>query len=154
MQDTSVIQTKEDIVTLMTTLNDLPRSGRNQERARLFHKLVAQIRGMKNETLSLALEEMTGISKWLTWQTLLQCGTSECTSAILQILRGSNEPAWEVDSITYALSLFSQASPQRLRDMLSMAQHQQSKPIMYALANTVKKYVIFINLPLSSCISI
>lgn len=123
----------------MKTLNDLPRSGKNRERARLFHKLVSQIRGMKNKTLSLAVEEMTGISKWLTWQTLLQCGTSECTSAILQVLRGTDEPAWEVDAITYALSLLPQESPQHLKDMLSMAQYRQSKPIMYALANTVKE---------------
>ncbi|KAK3537618.1 hypothetical protein QTP70_017011 [Hemibagrus guttatus] len=140
VEDTSFIQTKEDIVSLMKTLNDLPRSERNQERARLFHKLVSQIRGMKNETLSLAVEEMVKISKWLTWQALLQCGTSECTSAILQILRHINEPAWEVDAIMYTLSLLPQASPQHLRDMLSMAQHHQSKPIMYALANTVKKF--------------
>lgn len=123
----------------MKNLTDLPHSGRNQERARLFHKLISQIRGMKNETLSLAVEEMIKISRWLTWQTLLQCGTNECTSAILQVLRGIDEPAWEVDAVTYALSLLPQASPQRLREMLSMAQHRQSKPIMYALANTVKK---------------
>ncbi|KAI5616809.1 apolipoprotein B-100, partial [Silurus asotus] len=140
MEDTSFIQNKEDIVTLMKTLNDLPRSGKNQERARLFHKLVSQIRGIKNETLSSAVKEMLEISKWLTWQTLLQCGTNECTSAILQILRGFSEPAWEVDAIMYAMSLLPQASPQRLRDMLSTAQHRQSKPIMYALANTVKKF--------------
>lgn len=139
VENTSFIQTKEDLVTLMKSLNDLPRSERKQERARLFHKLVSQIRGMKNETLFLALEEMVEISKWLTWQTLLQCGTNECTSAILQVLRRNNEPAWEVDAIMYALSLLPQASPQHLRDMLSMAQYHQSKPIMYALANTVKK---------------
>lgn len=123
----------------METLNNLPRSGRNQERARLFYKLVSQIRGMKNETLSLAIKEMVKNSKWLTWQVLLQCGTSECTSALLQILRGIDELAWETDAIMYALSLLPQASPQHLKDMLSMAQHHQSKPIMYALANTVKK---------------
>ncbi|KAK2843259.1 hypothetical protein Q7C36_011474 [Tachysurus vachellii] len=140
VENTSFIQTKEDLVTLMKSLNDLPRSERKQERARLFHKLVSQIRGMKNETLSLALEEMVDISKWLTWQALLQCGTNECTSAILQVLRRNKEPAWEVDAIMYVLSLLPQASPQHLRDMLSMAQHHQSKPIMYALANTVKKF--------------
>ncbi|KAM9466083.1 apolipoprotein B-100 [Clarias gariepinus] len=147
LEDTSFIQNKEDIVTLMKTLNDLPRSGKNRERARLFHKLVSQIRGMKNKTLSLAVEEMTGISKWLTWQTLLQCGTSECTSAILQVLRGTDEPAWEVDAITYALSLLPQESPQHLKDMLSMAQYRQSKPIMYALANTVKEISQTVNAP-------
>lgn len=139
VEDKSFTQSKDDILTTMRTLNDLTRLGRNQERARLFQKLVSQIRGMKNETLSLAVEEMMEISNWLTWQALFQCGTSECTSAVMQVLRGFNEPAKEVDAIVYALGLLPQASPQRLRDMLSMAQHKPSKAIMYALANTVKK---------------
>uniref|UniRef100_A0A4W4GAX0 Vitellogenin domain-containing protein n=1 Tax=Electrophorus electricus TaxID=8005 RepID=A0A4W4GAX0_ELEEL len=139
VEDKSFMQSKEDILTSMKTLNDLTKLGRNQERGRLFQNLVSQIRGLKNESLSLAVEEMMGISKWLTWQVLFQCGTSECTSAILQILRGISEPAREVDAIVYALGLLPRANPQRLRDMLSMAQHKPSKAIMYALANTVKK---------------
>ncbi|XP_076833977.1 apolipoprotein B-100 [Brachyhypopomus gauderio] len=139
VEDKSFVQNKEDIISSMKTLNDLTNLGRNQERARLFQNLVSQIRGLKNESLSLAVEEMVGISKWLTWQVLFQCGTSECTSAILQILRGVNGPAREVDAVVYALGLLPQANPQRLRDMLSMAQHNPSKAIMYALANTVKK---------------
>ncbi|XP_072545771.1 apolipoprotein B-100 [Salminus brasiliensis] len=139
VEDKLFTQTKGDVITSMKTLNDLTRLGRNQERARLFQKLVSQIRGMKNETLSIAVEEMTEISSWLTWQALFQCGTNECTSAALQILRGFKEPAREVDAIVYALGLLPQASPQRLRDMLSMAQNRPTKATMYALANTVKK---------------
>lgn len=123
----------------MKTLNDLTRLGRNQDRARLFHKLVFLIRAMKNETLSSAVEEMMQISKGLTWQALLQCGTSECTSAVLQVIKDLKEPGWEVDAIVYTVSLVPQPTSQQLKDMLSMAQHRPSKPIMYALANTVKK---------------
>ncbi|XP_036449677.1 apolipoprotein B-100 [Colossoma macropomum] len=140
VEDKFFTQDKEDVLTTMKTLNDLTLSGRNQERARLFQKLVSQIRGMKNETLSAAVEKMMEVSNWLTWQALFQCGTRECTSAILQILRGFEGPAREVDAIVYALGLLPQASPERLRDMLSMAQHKPSKAIMYALANTVKKF--------------
>ncbi|KAL6477969.1 hypothetical protein MHYP_G00138040 [Metynnis hypsauchen] len=140
VEDKSFTQDKEDVLTTMKTLNDLTLSGRNQERARLFQKLVSQIRGMKNETLSMAAENMMEVSNWLTWQALFQCGTSECTSAILQILRGFNKLDKEVDAIVYALGLLPQASPEHLRDMLSMAQHKPSKAIMYALANTVKKF--------------
>lgn len=57
----------------------------------------------------------------------------------MQILRTSDESVREVDAVVYALSLLPQASPQRVRDMLSMAQNKQSKAIMYALANTVKQ---------------
>ncbi|XP_066530178.1 apolipoprotein B-100 [Hoplias malabaricus] len=140
VEDKSFTQTYQDVLTSMKNLNDLTRLGRNQERARLFQKLVSQIRGMRNKTLSSAVEEMMEVSTWLTWQALFQCGTSECTSAILQVLRGFEGPAKEVDVVVYALGLMPQASPQRLRDMLSMAQHNPSKAIMYALANTVKKF--------------
>ncbi|XP_062864093.1 apolipoprotein B-100 [Trichomycterus rosablanca] len=140
VEDKSFSQTKEDVITTMKTLNDLTRLGRNEERARLFHKLVFQIRAMKNETLYLAVKEMMQISKGLTWQALLQCGTSECTSAVLQVIRDLDEPAWEVDAIVYTVGLMPQPTPQQLRDMLSMAQHRPSKPIMYALANIVKKF--------------
>ncbi|KAI4872235.1 hypothetical protein NFI96_010377 [Prochilodus magdalenae] len=140
VEDKLITQNKEDVLTTMKTLNSLTLSGNNQERPSLFQKLISQIRGMKNETLSTAIEEMMEVSKWMTWQSLFQCGTSECTSAILQILRGYEGPAKEVDAIVYALGLLPQASPERLRDMLSMAQHNPSKAIMYALANTVKKF--------------
>lgn len=139
VEDKLPIQSKDDVLATMRELNMLSSSGKSQQRASLFHKLVSEIRGLKNETLSGAADEMMKISEWLTWQTLFQCGTDECTSAIMQILRTFDESAREVDAIVYALSLLPQASPQKVRDMLSMAQNKPSKAIMYALANTVKQ---------------
>ncbi|XP_056122383.1 apolipoprotein B-100 [Rhinichthys klamathensis goyatoka] len=139
VEDKLPVQSKDDVLATVRELNTLSSSGKSQQRASLFHKLVSEVRGLKNETLSGAADEMMKISEWLTWQTLFQCGTNECTSAIMQILRTSDESAREVDAIVYALSLLPQASPQRVRDMLSMAQNKPSKAIMYALANTVKQ---------------
>ncbi|KAL0170213.1 hypothetical protein M9458_034809, partial [Cirrhinus mrigala] len=131
VEDKLPVQSKDDVLATMRELNMLSSSGKSQQRASLFHKLVS-------ETLSGAADEMMKISEWLTWQTLFQCGTDECTSAIMQILRTFDESAREADAIVYALSLLPHASPQKVRDMLSMAQNKQSKSIMYALANTVK----------------
>uniref|UniRef100_A0A3B1IGJ9 Apolipoprotein B n=1 Tax=Astyanax mexicanus TaxID=7994 RepID=A0A3B1IGJ9_ASTMX len=133
-------QNKEDVLSSMQTLSDLSRLGRNQERARLFQKLVSQVRGMKNETLSSAVEEMARISGWLSWQVLLQCGSSECSSAALQILRGLEGSGGEVDAVVYTLALLSRPDPQRLRDILTTAQTRPTKTVLYALANTVKKF--------------
>ncbi|TRY59658.1 hypothetical protein DNTS_027400 [Danionella cerebrum] len=139
VEDKLPVQSKDDVIATMKELTTLSKSGKSQQRASLFHKLVSEVRGLKNETLSGAAEEMMKISKWLTWQTLFQCGTGECTSAIMQILRTFDESDKEVDAIIYALSLLPQGSPQRLRDMLSMAQNKPSKAVMYALANTMKQ---------------
>nr|XP_694827.7 apolipoprotein B-100 [Danio rerio] len=139
VEDKHPVQSKDDVLATMKELITLSSSGKSQQRASLFHKLVSEVRGLKNETLSGAADEMMKFSEWLTWQTLFQCGTDECTSAIMQILRTFDEADREVDAIVYALSLLPQSSPQRLRDMLSMAQSKPSKPIMYALANTVKQ---------------
>lgn len=139
VEDKLPIQSKDDVLATMNELNTLTSSGKSQQRASLFHKLVSEVRGFKNETLSGAADEMIKVSEWLTWQALFQCGTDECTSAILQILRTFDETAIEVDAMVYALGLLPQASPQRVRDMLSMAQNKPSKAIMYALANTVKR---------------
>ncbi|XP_065144413.2 apolipoprotein B-100 [Paramisgurnus dabryanus] len=139
VEDKLPIQSKDDMLATMNELNALSSSGKSQQRASLFHKLVSEVRGLKNETLSGAADEMMKVSQWLTWQMLFQCGTDECTSAILQILRTFDETALEVDAMVYALGLLPQASPQRVRDMLSMAQNKPSKVIMYALANKVKQ---------------
>ncbi|XP_057200382.1 apolipoprotein B-100 [Triplophysa rosa] len=139
VEDKLPIQSKDDALATLNELNALTSSGKSQQRASLFHKLVSEVRGLKNETLSGAVDEMMKVSQWLTWQALFQCGTDECTSAILQILRTFDEAAKEVDAMVYALGLLPKASPQRVRDVLSMAQNKPSKAIMYALANTVKR---------------
>ncbi|CAN9502027.1 unnamed protein product [Ophioblennius macclurei] len=133
-------QTKDAVLAVFRELVDLASADQGQRRTGLFHKLVSGMRVLKNETLSQAVAEMSDVSGWLTWQALFQCGTPECTSAILQVIRTIDGVSLEVDALVYGLALQNDPDEARVRDMLSMAQYKQSKAIMYALANTVEKF--------------
>lgn len=58
---------------------------------------------------------------------------------MLQMIKTLDGVSLEVDALVYGLSLQAKPDAARVQDMLSMAQYKQSKAIMYALANTVKK---------------
>lgn len=137
--DKAPVQTKDAALSTLQDLMALAGTDQGQKRTNLFHKLVSSLRTLRNETLSQTVTEMLDRSVWLTWQALLQCGTPECTSAILQSIRTIDGVSLEVDALVYGLSLQANPDAARVRDMLSMAQYKQSKAIMYALANTVKK---------------
>uniref|UniRef100_A0A3Q1CD90 Vitellogenin domain-containing protein n=1 Tax=Amphiprion ocellaris TaxID=80972 RepID=A0A3Q1CD90_AMPOC len=139
-EDKAPVQTKDAVLSTFRDLAALPGTDQGQKRTSLFHKLVSGLRVLRNETLSQTVPEMREISGWLTWQALIQCGTPECTSAILQVIRTIDGVSLEVDALVYGLSLQANPDAARVRDMLSMAQYKQSKAIMYALANTVKKF--------------
>lgn len=139
LQHKSPVQTTDAVLSTMRELVALAGTENGQKRAGLFQKLVSSMRVLRNETLSQAASDMVKISTWLTLQALFQCGTSECTSAIMQIIWTIDGVSLEVDALVYGLSLQPNPDGARVRDMLSMAQYKQSKAIMYALANTVKK---------------
>ncbi|XP_041668257.1 apolipoprotein B-100 [Cheilinus undulatus] len=134
------VQTKYAVLSTLQDLVDLTGTDQGETRASLFHKLVSGLRGLKNDTLSPTVIEMMGVSRLLTWQALVQCGTSECTSAIMQSIWALDGVSLEVDALVYGLSLQGDPDAARVRDMLSMAQYRQSRAILYALANTVKKF--------------
>uniref|UniRef100_A0A3B5BD93 Apolipoprotein B-100-like n=1 Tax=Stegastes partitus TaxID=144197 RepID=A0A3B5BD93_9TELE len=138
--DKAPVQTKDAVLSTFRDLAALAGTDQGQKRTSLFHKLVSSLRVLRNETLTQTVPEMRQTSAWLTWQALIQCGTPECTSAILQIIRTIDGVSLEVDALVYGLSLQANPDAPRVRDMLSMAQYKQSKAIMYALANTVKKF--------------
>ncbi|XP_047467540.1 apolipoprotein B-100 [Mugil cephalus] len=138
--DKAPVQTKDAVLSTLRDLAALATTDQGHKRTSLFHKLVSSMRVLRNETLSQTVTEMLEVSGLLTWQALFQCGTPECTSAILQIIRTIDGVSLEVDALVYGLSLQSNPDAARVRDMLSMAQYKQSKAIMYALANTVKKF--------------
>ncbi|XP_026174369.1 apolipoprotein B-100-like [Mastacembelus armatus] len=137
--DKSPVQTKDAAIATMQQLNKLAQAAQGEERASLFHKLVSELRGLKADVLGPATSEMMVLSSSLAWQALVQCGTPECTSAILQVLRTFDEGALEVDAVVYALGLLPDPSRLMVKDLLEMAQYKQSKPIMYALSNAVRK---------------
>lgn len=135
----SPVQTKDAAIATMQQLNTLSQTTEGEDRASLFHTLVSELRGLKVDVLGSATEEMMDMSQFLTWQALTQCGTPECTSAMLKILRTFNNDSLEVDATVYALGMLSNPSRLMVKDMLAMAQYKQSKPIMYALSNAVRK---------------
>lgn len=138
-EDKSPVQTMEAVVATMQELHSLSETTEGEKRAGLFRQLVSEFRDLKGDILNSAIVEMTDISSSLTWQALAQCGTPECTSAMLKLLRTFDEDALEVDAVVYALGLLPNPSRHMVKDMLAMAQYKQSKPIMYALSNVVRK---------------
>lgn len=135
----SPVQSKVAAIATTQLLSDLSQSNQGEKRAAFFHTLVSELRGLNLEVLGSAAVEMMDISQPLTWQALAQCGTPECTSAMLKVLRTFDEGALEVDAVVYALGLLPNPSRLMVEDMLAMAQYKQSKPIMYALSNAVMK---------------
>ena len=138
-EDRSAVQDKDAGLAVLRELATLSQSNNGENRAHLFQKLVSMVRGMKQETLSPAVPEAFEISGPLTYQVLAQCGTPECSSALMQILRTFDTSAVEVDAAVFTMGLLPNPSALLVNDMLAMAQYKQSKPIMYALSNTVKR---------------
>ncbi|XP_054910184.1 apolipoprotein Bb, tandem duplicate 1 [Poeciliopsis prolifica] len=139
VEDKSNIQDKDAAVNLMRQLVNLPET-EGERRAHLFHALISTVRGMKIETLKAALPEVVAFSRFLTYQVLAQCGTPECSSAIMHILRTFDTADIEVDAAVFALGLISNPSALLINDLLEMAKYKPSKPIMYALSNVVKRF--------------
>ncbi|XP_031178438.1 apolipoprotein B-100-like [Sander lucioperca] len=139
VEDKSAVQDKDAGLNLLRELATLPET-EGERRAHLFHKLVIMVRGMKTDTLSPAIPEALAVSPVLTYQVLAQCGTPECNSAIMQILRTFDTSSVEVDAGVFAMGLVSNPSALLINDMLKMAKYKPSKPIMYALSNVVKRF--------------
>lgn len=133
------LQRKDRVLGRLQELVAVAGTDQGHKRSGLFHELVSSLRVLKNSTLILTLADMMNTSSWLTWQALLQCGTPECTSAMLHTSQALDGPSLETDVLVYGLSLQANPDATRVRDMLSLAQYRQSKTIMYALANTVNK---------------
>lgn len=138
VDDKSVIQDKDAALALLRELASLP-DNEGERRPHIFYKLVQMLRGMKTETLRSGISEALEVSVPLTYQVLAQCGTPECSSAIMQIFRTYDSSAVQVDAAVFALGLVSNPSPLLINDMLEMAKYKPSKPIMYGLSNIVKR---------------
>ncbi|XP_031178307.1 apolipoprotein Bb, tandem duplicate 1 [Sander lucioperca] len=139
VEDKSAVQDKDAGLNLLRELATLPET-EGERRAHLFHNIVTMVRGMKTDTLSPAIPEALAVSPVLTYQVLAQCGTPECSSAIMQILRTFDTSSVEVDAGVFAMGLVSNPSALLINDMLEMAKYKPSKPIMYALSNVVKRF--------------
>lgn len=134
----STVQNKDAALSLLRELAELDQTN-GEKRAHLFHRLITVVRGLRAETLRSAIPEAIAVSRVLTYQVLAQCGTPECSSAIMQILRTFDGSSLEVDAGIFAMGFMSNPSALLISDMLEMAKYKRSKPIMYALSNVVKR---------------
>lgn len=143
VEDKVSMQTKDAAMTTFRQLMALSPppllTQDREERPMLFYKLVSELRGLKTTVLQATVDEMMESSEPLAWQSLVQCGTPECTSTMLAELRKFDKAALEVDAAVYALGLLPNPSRVMVKDMLAMAQYKQSNPIMYALSNVVRR---------------
>lgn len=133
------IQDKDAILSILRELNGLSETKNGENRAHLAHKLISTIRKMSAESLSAALPEALEISRPLVYQALFQCGTPECTSAILRVLRTFDRSSVEIDAAVYAMGMVPNPSRDLVEEMLEMAKFKSSKPIYYALSNAVRR---------------
>ncbi|XP_026146609.1 LOW QUALITY PROTEIN: apolipoprotein Bb, tandem duplicate 1 [Carassius auratus] len=133
------IKDKEVMLSVLRELAGLSETNNGHNRAHLAHKLIATIRKMNSESLSAALPEALEISRSLVYQALFQCGTPECTSSILQVLRTFDRSSLEIDAAVYAMGMVPNPSRDLVEEMLKMAKYKNSKPIYYALSNAVRR---------------
>ncbi|XP_027497010.1 apolipoprotein B-100 [Corapipo altera] len=128
------------VLKTLQELQKLTASQQNQQRARLFYKFVSGLRNLNNSTLGSIVPKMMETSSSITVQALTQCGTPECYSAVLQILRTGNVNPLVADLVTYTLGLLPSPTPQRIREILNMAQYQPSRASFYGLSHSVTKF--------------
>ncbi|XP_048062837.1 apolipoprotein B-100-like [Megalobrama amblycephala] len=133
------IQDKDAMLSVLRELAGLSETNNGHNRAHLAHKLIATIRKMNAESLSAGLPEALEISRPLVYQALFQCGTPECTSAILRVLRTFDRSSVEIDAAVYAMGMVPNPSGDLVKEMLEMAKFKASKPIYYALSNAVRR---------------
>lgn len=135
----SPVQNKNAAIETLMQLSALPQTTKGEERASLFHRLVSEMRALKLDALEAAVAEMMDLSQPLSWQALVQCGTMECMSTLLKELRRLPSSSLDLDAAVYALGLLPNPSPMMVKDLLLVAKSKQSKPIMFALGNVVRK---------------
>ncbi|XP_052442426.1 apolipoprotein B-100 isoform X2 [Carassius gibelio] len=137
--DMSPIQDKDAALAVLRELSGLSKTNDGRKRAHLAHKLIAVIRKMEAETLRAIVPEALEISRFLTYQVLLQCGTPECNSAIMQIFRTFDRSSVEIDAAVYGMGMIPQSSRVLVKEMLAMARFKPTKPIYYALSQAVRR---------------
>ncbi|MCJ8743816.1 hypothetical protein PDJAM_G00098600, partial [Pangasius djambal] len=137
--DMSPNQDENAILAVLRELSGLSHTSNGQKRAHLAYKLVATIRKMNADTLSAALPKALEISPSLTYQALFQCGTPECSSALMQVLRTFKSSSTEIDAAVYAMGMVPNPSRVLVKEMLEMAKFKSSKLIYYATSNAVRR---------------
>uniref|UniRef100_A0A803VMM6 Apolipoprotein B n=1 Tax=Ficedula albicollis TaxID=59894 RepID=A0A803VMM6_FICAL len=134
--DAKLLRQGDAVLKTLQEMQKLAASQENQQRARVFYRFVSGLRSLHNSTLGSLVPKMMETSSSITVQALAQCGTPECYSAILQILRTGNVNPLVADLVTYTLGLLPSPTPQRIREILNMAQYQPSRASFYGLSHS------------------
>uniref|UniRef100_A0A672NGB8 Vitellogenin domain-containing protein n=1 Tax=Sinocyclocheilus grahami TaxID=75366 RepID=A0A672NGB8_SINGR len=121
MEGKAPAQTSEVLLFIFRELKSMNKKTDRQLRASTFQSLVSELRELKP---------------------LIQCGTPECGSAMFSILKTFDADAIEVDATVYALGMMLRPTGLLVKDILEIAQTKKSKPIMYALSNVVRRYLV------------
>ncbi|KAA0708904.1 Apolipoprotein B-100 [Triplophysa tibetana] len=140
VQDKNLVQTSDALMTIFRDLKSMHEQPHDNLRAHTFQRLVSELRGLEVEILKQATTQMMEEDKFLALQALTQCGTPECGSSMLSILKTMDSDAVEVDAAVYALGMMHSPTGLLVKDILEIAQTRQSKPIMYALSNVVRRH--------------
>ncbi|NXF85617.1 APOB protein, partial [Eubucco bourcierii] len=138
--DTKFPRQEDAVLKILQELQKLTASHQNQQRARLFYRFVSGLRSLHNNSLGPLVPKMMETSSSITVQALTQCGTPECYSAVLQILRTGNINPLVVDLVTYTLGLLPSPTPERIKEILNMAQYRPSRASFYGLSHSVTKF--------------
>nr|XP_033793379.1 apolipoprotein B-100 [Geotrypetes seraphini] len=134
------LKSGDSVLKILQELQKLSVSEQNQQRANLFHQFVTGLRGLQNETLGSLIPKMMETSSPVTLQALLQCGTPECFSAILQTMRSGTITPVVANQVTYIMGLLPSPCPKKMREVLTMAQYQQNRATFYGLVHTVNNF--------------
>ncbi|NXU55395.1 APOB protein, partial [Turnix velox] len=138
--DAKLPRQEDAVLKNLQELQKLAASQQNQQRARLFYRFVSGLRSLHNNTLGSLVPKMMEISSSITVQALTQCGTPECYGAVLQILRTGNVNPLVLDLVTYTLGLLPSPTPERIREILNMAQYHPCRASFYGLSHAVTKF--------------
>ncbi|KAL7887812.1 hypothetical protein AOLI_G00027860 [Acnodon oligacanthus] len=139
-EEKAPVQSTDALLTVFKELRAMHQNQQGHQRASTFYKLVSELRRLESDVLRQGVTQMVEEDRFLTWQGLIQCGTPECSSTMLQILKGFSSETIEIDAAIYALAMVHRPSDLLVRDILEMARNKQSKPIMFALSNVVRKH--------------
>ncbi|KAM8776139.1 LOW QUALITY PROTEIN: apolipoprotein B-100 [Rhynchonycteris naso] len=130
----------EAIVKTLQELQKLHVSEQNAQRARLFNKLVTELRGLDHKAVSALFPKLVELSSPITFQALVQCGQPQCYTHILQWLKSEHASPLLIDVVTYLMALIPEPSAQRLREIFNTAKEQQSRATFYALSHVINDY--------------
>ncbi|CAM9622684.1 unnamed protein product [Lampetra fluviatilis] len=133
----------EDPQRVLSTLAEMVELGTgadNKRQAELFASLLAGLRALSNGTLFEILPRLLESSSSITLQSLPQCGTAPCYSALLQLLRSNRVPPALSGVVAYALGFHPAPCTMVVRDTLTLAQAAPTRASMLALSMVVHRH--------------